>query len=312
MTPDSTVCVAGHAGLVGSAFSLVLHEHGYRVMTIPCGTDLRERGGCGTIRHLGPDVMVLAAAYVGGLPANVAEPERFLVDNLKIQINVMEGARAGGARQLLFLGSSCVYPRIEDRALREEDLFGGALEETNRAYALAKLAGIEHCRILNADPVCAMRCTVLMPPNLHGSPERDRYGARAHVLQGLLERMCDAKDASAGRFEIWGSGRPRREFMRAEEIAQAGVFLLEREGLEHDVYNVGYGYDVAVRALAELVADRVGYRGALVQDESVPDGTFQKTLDPTRLRRLGWAPSASMFDGIEKTCGEYLAHRYGS
>ena len=209
-----------------------------------------------------------------------------------------------GVRKLVFLGSSCIYPRIPDRAIREDDLLTAPLEPTNEAYAVAKIAGVKMCEFYRLQ--YGLDAVSVMPPNLHGPNDNFEPGS-SHVFQGLIRRMSDARDASEPRFVIWGTGTPRREFMHVDDLADACVFLAERS-TPHSLYNVGTGEDISFRELAEVVRDLVGYEGALVQDAEKPDGTPRKTMDCSRLFELGWRPRIGMMEGFRQTYAWYREH----
>lgn len=309
------VLVTGAAGLVGGAFVDELERRGHFVVTTQrAALDLRDTDAVEHFFFANRGVfdwVVLAAARVGGIGANLADGALMLLDNLRIQNNVIEYAAACGVKRLLFLGSSCLYPRtfLDPTAppFLELDLGMGALEESNRPYALAKLAGIELCRTLARSDFTPL---VLMPPNLHGPIARDNYHpTRSHVLQAMIRRFVEATHAGAATVELWGTGAPRREFMRVEEVARAGVRLLEHPSPAYGVYNVGHGYDVSIRDLAQRVGARVGYEGLIRFDgDPTRDGTFSKTVDPRRLRNeIAWAPVRSMFDEIDQTIDEYVS-----
>jgi len=321
------VLVLGPRGLVGGAFVetlesrghdvRVLNEAGYAVPLSRRGLPVKRRVDLRDASRFdlrgSHDAIVLAAARVGGIGRNVAEAPRMLLDNLQIQNSVIAGAITAQIPKLLFLGSSCIYPRAGRATVLEENQlrYGGfGLEPTNRPYALAKLAGIELLHAY-AQQHAWFKPIVLMPPNLHGPPKRDQYApARAHVLQALVARFAEAARDGADEVVVWGSGAPRREFLRVENVALAGVRLLERDALEHVVYNIGPGEDVSIRNLAHRIAARVGFDGQIRFDESRPEGVYHKTMDSTRLRsELGWQPLQPMLAEIDQTIDEYLAFR---
>lgn len=302
------VYVAGRGGLAGSAVSRALGAAGFAdVVGAPSSeVDLRDRAATfDHLRDVRPDVLVLAAARVGGIVANDTMPADFLSDNLRIQVNVMDAAHAVGVRRLLFLGSSCIYPRLAPQPIAESGLLTGPLEPTNDAYAIAKIAGIlqvqAHRRQYGARWISAM------PTNLYG-PGDNFHPEHSHVLPALIRRFHEAVEAGSDRVVLWGSGTPRREFLHADDLGRAIVHLL-------DVYddpspvNVGVGTDVTIRELAETVADVVGFRGEIVQDRSRPDGTPRKLLDVSRIRATGWSPQVELRDGIESTYRWYVRNK---
>ncbi len=309
MERNSRIYVAGHRGLVGSAVCRELAARGYaRVATAArAELDLRDRAAADRFFAAErPEYVVLAAAKVGGILANDTYPADFLSDNLAIQTNVIEASRQTGARRLLFLGSSCIYPKFAPQPIREESLLTGPLEPTNRAYALAKIAGVEMCRASNRQ--YGTRFLAAMPTNLYG-PEDNFDLQTSHVLPALLRKVAEAHAAGRPEVEVWGTGTPRRELMHSADMAGACVFLLnlgeERYGglleAEAPLVNIGTGQDVSIRELAETICAVVGYRGALRFDASKPDGTPRKLLDGSRMAALGWRARIGLLEGIERT-----------
>ncbi len=300
MNPEDRIYVAGHRGLVGSAILRKLEAEGFnRLLTRARGElDLTDsRAVDGFFARTTPDVVVLAAAKVGGIHANNTYPAEFIRDNLLIQTNVIDSAWRHGARKLLFLGSSCIYPKHAPQPMKEEYLLTGKLEPTNEPYAIAKIAGIEmgwaYRRQYGFNVIC------LMPTNLYG-PGDNFHPEDSHALAALLKRFHEAKRDGADRVVVWGSGTPRREFLHVEDLADAAVHLLKVYD-EGDPVNVGVGEDISVRELAELIGDVVGFRGEIVFDTSRPDGTPRKLLDVTRLHSLGWKAKIGLREGIEET-----------
>ena len=298
--------VAGHAGMVGAAVARALDGAGAQVLTAPWpGIDLRRQAQAEEwLAAERPDAVVLAAARVGGILANDAQPAEFLYDNLAIATAVIEGARRAGVGRLLFLGSSCIYPREAPRPIPESALLAGPLEPTNQWYAVAKIAGVKLCQAYRRQYGCDY--VAAMPCNLYGPG--DRFDAeRAHVIPGLMRRMHEARRTGAATFAVWGSGAPRREFLHVDDLAAAAVRLLERYSGETPV-NVGAGADVTVAQLAQTLRTVTGYGGELVFDRSKPDGTPQKLLDSARMRALGWRPEIALEDGLESTYRWFLDH----
>lgn len=299
LPPPARVFVAGHRGLVGSAAARHLSGSGYTVLT-RSRAELDLRDGAATaayLRDVRPDAVVLAAAKVGGIMANSTYPVPFLEDNLRIQLGVVAGAHAAGVRRLLFLGSSCIYPRHADQPITEDALLTGPLEPTNQAYAVAKIAGIvqiqSYRRQFGASFVSAM------PTNLYG-PGDNFDPETSHVLPALIRRFHEAREQGAPEVVLWGTGTPRREFLHVDDLAAACEVLLRRYDGD-DPVNVGCGADLTIRELAETVASVVGYGGRIAFDATRPDGTPRKLLDVSRMRALGWAPSIGLEEGIAAT-----------
>ncbi len=304
----ATVHVAGHRGLVGSAVWRRLTAAGFTnlVGRTSGELDLRDRDATFAFyAEQRPRYVILAAARVGGILANATSPADFLSDNLQIQVNTMDAAVAHGVERLLFLGSSCIYPRLAPQPIREEYLLTGPLESTNDAYAIAKIAGILQVQAVRRQH--GLPWISAMPTNLYG-PGDNFSASTSHVLPALIRRYDDAVRSGATTVTNWGSGAPRREFLHVDDVADACLFLLEHhDGAEH--INVGVGADVTIRELAGMVADAVGYRGAVEWDTSKPDGTPRKLLDVSRLTAAGWAPRISLRDGIAQTVAWYRDHR---
>lgn len=294
-----SIFVAGHRGLVGSAVVRNLQAHGYRriITRTRAELDLRDRAAVlQFFRQEKPNLMVLAAAKVGGIQANDQYPVDFLLHNLEIQNNLVSASHESGVRKLLFLGSSCIYPKFAEQPIREESLLTGPLEPTNEPYAIAKIAGIKLCqayaRQYGANFISAM------PTNLYG-PEDNFDLQMSHVLAALLRKVHEAKAAGRSEVVVWGTGTPRREFLHTDDLADALRFLLENYD-SPEIINVGWGQDVTIRELAELICDVVGFQGSLVFDPSKPDGTPRKLLDTSRLQALGWRPTIGLREGIER------------
>jgi GDP-L-fucose synthase len=253
-----------------------------------------------------PDVVVLAAAKVGGIQANSTYPADFLLDNLKIQNNVIESAWRFGAKRLLFLGSSCIYPKFAPQPIQEESLLTGSLEPTNEWYAIAKITGIQLCRALRQQH--GFDAISLMPTNLYG-PGDNYHPTNSHVLPALIRRFHEAVRDSVPTVTCWGTGSPRREFLHVDDLADAAVFCLEHWQPAEDelqFLNVGTGTDLPIRDLAGLVADAVGFRGTLNWDATKPDGTPRKLLDVSLLKALGWSATISLEEGLRATVNDYV------
>ena len=299
MKPTDKIYVAGHNGLVGSAVVRLLKSRGFSNLLTRSRSevDLRDQQAVRDLfSHEKPEVAVLAAARVGGIKANIDAPVEFLIENLQIQNNVIRAAHKAGARKLLFLGSSCIYPKFAPQPIPESALLSGPLEPTNEAYAVAKIAGIKLCQALARE--YGANFISVMPTNLYG-PGDDFDLETSHVLAALLRKAHEAKMGGAGEMIVWGTGTPRREFLYVDDLAAAVLFLLEQYD-SSEIINVGCGKDISIRELAELICDVVGFRGELKWDRSKPDGTPRKLLDISRIKNLGWAPTIALRDGIAR------------
>ncbi|HEY0919581.1 GDP-L-fucose synthase [Devosia sp.] len=300
------VFVAGHRGMVGSALVRRLASEDCEIVTAPrAALDLTRQAEVEAWMAANrPDVVVIAAARVGGILANATRPVDFLHDNLMIAANLMAAAHAAGVGRLLFLGSSCIYPRLAEQPIAEEALLTGPLEPTNEAYAIAKIAGIKlvdaYRRQHGRDWISAM------PTNLYGPGDNFDLSS-SHVLPALIRKAHEARRAGAGQLEIWGTGTPLREFLHAEDCADALVFLLRRWSGAGPV-NVGSGEEISILDLARLVAAVVGFDGDIVQDLTKPDGTPRKLMSSARLTAMGWRPGIGLKEGIARTYAWYLEH----
>jgi GDP-L-fucose synthase len=305
MTPDSRIFVAGHNGLVGSALVRRLEADGASRLLLRSRAELDLRDARAVDAFFAaerPEYVFLAAAKVGGIVANDTYPADFIRDNLAIQLNVIDAAHRHGTDKLLFLGSSCVYPKHAPQPMREEHLLTGPLEPTNEAYAIAKIAGLKLCEAYRRQ--YGARFISAMPTNLYG-PNDNFDLETSHVLPALIRRFHEAKLAGAASVTLWGTGTPRREFLHVDDLADACVHLmLHYDGAEP--VNVGWGRDIGIRELAELVAGVVGYEGAVEWDASRPDGTPRKLLDTSRLQGLGWAPRIGLEEGVRGTYAWYV------
>jgi GDP-L-fucose synthase len=310
LDPSAPFYVAGHRGLAGSAVWRELQTRGFTNLLGRSSAELDLRDRAATFAFFAaarPQTVVVAAARVGGIMANSTHPVEFLSDNLQIQVNVLDAAREYGVPRLLFLGSSCVYPRLAEQPIREEALLTGPLEPTNETYAIAKIAGILHVQALRREDGLAY--VSAMPSNLYGP--NDHFDLqRAHVLPALLRRFDEARASGADLVTIAGTGRPRRELMHVDDLARACVFLLENYD-EPEPINIGTGTDITVQELAELVARTVGFTGDILHDTSKPDGTPQKLLDVSRINALGWKAQIDVTAGLTSTYEWYLAHVAG-
>jgi len=299
------IFVAGHRGLVGSALMRRLEREGFNNLPKRDRSQLDlgdERAVQSFFAKERPAVVIFAAAKVGGIKANNDFPVEFLLDNLQIQNNIIHSAYETGVRKLLFLGSSCIYPKLAPQPIPETALLGGPLEPTNEAYAIAKIAGIKLCqayaREYGANFISAM------PTNLYG-PNDNFDLETSHVLAALLRKAHEAKTRKARELAVWGSGTPRREFLHVDDLASACLFLLEKYD-SPEIINVGCGEDISIRELAQLICDIVGFEGQLAWDTTKPDGTPRKLLDVTKLQNFGWRPTIPLRDGIAQTYDWFL------
>jgi GDP-L-fucose synthase len=301
------IYVAGHRGMVGSAIVRALRAAGHTSVVTRTSAELDLRDGAATRAFLAaeqPAAVVMAAARVGGIKANSTEPYDFLYDNLAMAANVIDGSRRAGIRKLLFLGSSCIYPKMAPQPIREESLLTGPLEVTNEAYAIAKIAGIKLCDHARAQYGCDFISA--MPCNLYGTGDNFSL-EHSHVLPAIIRKMHEAKLRGDASLRLWGTGTPLREFLHADDLAEACVLLLERYSQAGHI-NVGSGEELSIRQLAEQIAQVVGFTGRLEFDPSMPDGTPRKLMDVSRIRALGWKHRITLTEGIRGAYAWYLAH----
>ena len=307
MDKTSRIFVAGHCGLVGSAIVRRLQKADYRDLLTRTRAELDLTDAAQVTRFFkaeAPSHVFLAAAKVGGIAANDAYRADFLRENLQIQTNVIDAAYRAGTQKLVFLGSSCIYPKFAPQPIREDSLLTGPLEPTNEAYAIAKIAGIAMCQAYRKQH--GFDAISLMPTNLYG-PNDNFDLTSSHVLPALMRKIHEAKLADAPSVTVWGSGTPRREFLHVDDMADACVFLMKTYS-SGDIVNVGMGDDISIADLARLIGEIVGYKGQLVFDTSKPDGTPRKLLDVSRLTAAGWMARTSLRDGIAATYRWYLDH----
>jgi len=304
MNFEDKIYIAGHNGLVGSAITRLLQKKGYTNLVTRSSSqiDLREHGPVKDFfEKEKPEYVFLAAAKVGGIMANNTYPAEFIYDNLCIQNNIIHEAYRNGVKKLLFLGSSCIYPKYAEQPIKEESLLTGFLEPTNDAYAIAKIAGIKMCQAYREQYGVNFIC--LMPTNLYG-PNDTYHSQNSHVLPALIQKFYEAKTEGKSTVEIWGSGNPRREFLHVDDLADACLFLTE-EYDSGEIINVGTGVDLTIRDLALLIKKCSGFKGDLFFNLEYPDGTPQKLLDCTKINRLGWTPKVTLSEGIKEVCTEY-------
>ena len=306
MQASDRIYIAGHNGMVGSAVCRELRARGYTNLITASHNELELIDQAATrafIRREKPDCILFAAARVGGIEANRSMIGAFLYENLMASANVIHAAHEVGVPRLLFLGSTCIYPRLAPQPIPEESLLSGPLEPTNEGYALAKIAGLKMCEYYRRQYGRLYHSA--MPTNLYG-PGDNYHPSHSHVMPAMIRRFEEARLANAPSVTLWGTGTPMREFLHVEDLARGLLFLLEHEN-PPDWINVGSGQEVSIRQLAELVKEATGFEGPLVFDTNMPDGTPRKFCDTTRIRRLGWKPTVSLSDGIKRTVGEYRA-----
>ncbi len=308
MNKDAKIYVAGHEGLVGSAIVRLLQQQSFTKIITRTMQQLDLRDQQATyhfFEHEQPEYVFLAAAKVGGIKANNDFPASFIYDNLMIEANVIHAAYKVGVKKLLFLGSSCIYPRECAQPISENYLLTGSLEPTNKAYAIAKIAGIELCRSYNYQ--YGTNFISCMPTNLYGPYDNFDYET-SHVLPALIAKMSRASQEGAQMVMLWGSGHPRREFLYVDDLAQALLFLMEHYS-ESLPINIGTGEDISIKELALLIKEIVGYKGDIIFDATKPDGTPRKLLNVEKINKLGWRSNISLYDGIVKTIEWYKKSR---
>ncbi len=305
MQKSEKIFVAGHRGMVGSALIRGLETAGFSKLLKRDRSEL-DLGDSEAVTKFfcneKPEVMIFAAAKVGGIKANNEQPVEFLLENLRVQNNVIAAAHESGVRKLLFLGSSCIYPKLAPQPIPESALLSGPLEPTNEAYAIAKIAGVKLCQAFSRE--YGANFISAMPTNLYG-PNDNFDLETSHVLAALLRKAYEAKKSSARELVVWGTGTPRREFLHVDDCASACLFLLEKYD-SPEIINVGCGEDISIHELAELICDVVGFDGELSWDKTKPDGTPRKLLDLSKLRGLGWTPTIPLRDGIAQTYEWFL------
>lgn len=308
MKTTSKIYIAGHRGLVGSAIARRLASNGFNNLVLKRSAELDLRNQAAVAAFFEkeqPEYVFLAAAKVGGILANNDYPADFIYDNLMIQSNIIHHSYRNGVKKLLFLGSSCIYPKFAPQPMKEEHLLDGKLEPTNEPYAIAKIAGIKTCQSFNRQYGTSF--ISVMPTNLYGP--NDNFDLQSsHVLPALIRKFHEAKLAGKPSVEIWGTGSPKREFLHADDLADACVYLMQHYS-DSEIVNIGVGEDIAIKDLALLIKDIVGFSGELTFDTSKPDGTPRKLLDVSKLNGLGWKAGISLRDGITQTYQWYLAQQ---
>jgi GDP-L-fucose synthase len=307
LTPSSRIYVAGHRGLVGSAIVRNLLQRGCDRLVLRTHAELDLTSQADVRRFFEterPEAVIMAAARVGGIHANNSQPALFIRDNLLIQDNVIDAAHRAGVDKLVFLGSSCIYPKLAPQPIKEDYLLTGPLEPTNEWYAIAKIAGVKMCQAYRRE--FGFNAISLMPTNLYG-PGDNFDLQNSHVLPALIRRFHEATLRDEASLTVWGTGTPRREFLHVDDLADAVLYLLQFYDGE-PIVNIGWGEDVTIRELAEMVMSVVGYRGRIIFDASKPDGTPRKLLDVSRLKDLGWQAKIRLVDGIHRTYAWFKEH----
>jgi GDP-L-fucose synthase len=305
MEKSAKIYIAGHRGMVGSAIERKLRTEGYKniIYRTSDEMDLKNQFLVNSFFLLEkPDYVILSAGKVGGIHANNTYRADFIYDNLMMEANIINASYLNKVKKLLFLGSSCIYPKMAPQPLKEEYLLSGYLESTNQPYAIAKIAGIEMCDSYRAQYGCNFISA--MPTNLYGTND-NYHPENSHVLPALIRRIILAKKNNDSFVTIWGSGTPRREFMHVDDLADACYFLLQNFN-EAGIVNIGWGEDVSIKELATIIATQVGYKGTLIFDMSKPDGTPRKLMDTTKLTNLGWKPSIRLQEGISMTIKDVI------
>ena len=314
---DSSIFISGHKGMVGNAIKESLLKNGYKNLLLPAREELdllNNKAVENWFRKNKPDVVILAAAKVGGIEANKKYPGDFIFENLKIQINVIENAWRNKVKRFLFLGSSCIYPKFAPQPLKEEYLLNGYLEKTNEYYAIAKIAGIKLCSALNKQ--YGFDAISLMPTNLYG-PGDNYHLENSHVMPALIRKFYEAKAKNSSEVICWGTGSPKREFLYVNDLAEASIFVLEKISVKNKLFknensnndiliNIGTGVDISIKELAETIALELDYRGKIIWDTSKPDGTPRKLLDISKIKNFGWEAKTPLEEGIKLTIKHYI------
>ena len=311
---DIKIFVAGHLGMVGSAIVRALKENGFHNLILKTREELNLTNQTDVYQFFmseKPDQVYLAAAKVGGIHANQHYPAEFIYENLMIETNIIHGAYQAGVHRLLFLGSSCIYPKLSKQPMDEHSLLSGHLEPTNEPYAIAKIAGIKLCESYNRQYQVDYRS--IMPTNLYG-PGDNYHPENSHVIPGLIQRFHEAKSKQTESVAVWGSGLPRREFLYVDDLARASLFVMHLDIHQYQSVtsameshlNVGFGEDISIKELTHFIGEAVGYQGKIIWDTSRPDGPMQKLMASDKLNNLGWSPQVKLKEGLEKTYQYFL------
>ena len=316
ISKDQKIFIAGHRGMVGNAIKKALLKKEYTNLLCPDKEALNLLDSIKVenwFRDNNPDIVILAAAKVGGINANSKYTGDFILENLKIQNNVIESAWKNKVKKFLFLGSSCIYPKLANQPIKEEYLLSGALEQTNESYAIAKIAGMKLCSALKTQ--YGFDAISLMPTNLYGEGDNYHY-TNSHVMPAMIRKFYEAKIKGIDTVNLWGTGSPKREFLFVDDLAEASIFILENVSIENKllydnnnyngVINVGTGIDISIKELANLISSIIGYKGKIYWDQSKPDGTPRKLLDVSKLNQLGWFAKTNLKAGIEKTLESFV------
>ena len=305
---NDKIFIAGHTGMVGSAIFKEFYKNGYKKLLTSKRSKLNlidEYQVNKWYKENKPDIVIIAAAKVGGIIANSRNPSEFLLENLKIQNNLIEGAWKSGVRRLLFLGSSCIYPKLANQPIREESLLTGSLEPTNECYAIAKIAGIKLCEALASQ--YDFDAISLMPTNVYG-PGDHYHSENSHVISAMISKFSIGVKENLKEVICWGSGSPFREFLYVDDLANATRYVLENwkpNNNDLKYLNVGTGKDISIKELAEIICDKIGFKGKIIWDTTKPDGTFKKQLDISKIKKIGWTPTTSLEKGLELTIDFY-------
>ena len=305
MNTNSKIYIAGHQGMVGSAVWRALTSKGYTNLIGVSSSELDLRDQKAVFNYItteSPTVIIDAAARVGGILANMNSPYEFIMQNMQIQNNLIDSALQSGVEKFIFLGSSCIYPKLAPQPLKEEYLLTGALESTNEWYAIAKIAGVKACEAIRKQ--YGKEYFSLMPTNLYGSNDNFDLNS-SHVLPAMIRKFHEAKENNHANVSLWGSGTPRREFLYVEDMAEAVVFALENK-LPDSLYNLGSGVDLTIKQLAEIIQKITGHQGAIIWDYTKPDGTPRKLMDVSKMNALGWKHRVALEEGIQKTYNWFL------
>ncbi|MBQ2871125.1 GDP-L-fucose synthase [bacterium] len=305
---NTKIYIAGHCGLAGSAIKSKLEQEGFLNLVYKTHKELDLTDSNAVNIFLAkekPEYIILAAAKVGGIVGNLKSPVEFLTENIKIQTNIIENAFKNNINELIFLGSSCIYPKNSQLPIKEEQLLSGSLETTNEAYALAKICGIKLCSYYNKQ--YGTNYLSVMPCNLYG--KNDNYHQEnAHVIPMLIRRFHEAKTQNKKEVTVWGTGLPKREFLYADDFAEAIVKLIQTENIEDEIINIGTNNEITIATLAETIKKTVGYEGNIIYDKTKPDGTFSKKLNTEKMEAIGWSATTSLEDGLKITYQDFLTN----